>query len=199
MLGLAGQLMSIPTDFLVKTGGFSDFYGSVVQSLPAVTNETLLEPIATRAARLLCLTDEFAPLWLSMTGQEWTRDSACRLAVERREIQIQLDVLSALCLGISVEELCTIYRTQFPVLRGYETNDLYDANGRKVPGVINKLFRQHGESLSAEERTWTHPQSGVEYVFEFPFQSFDREEDMRKAYTHFEQLLAEKQIEELAK
>ena len=93
--------------------------------------------------------------------------------------------------GISIEELCTIYRTQFPVLRGYEQNDLYDANGRKVPGDMNRLYRKVGEKLTIEDRTWTHPQSGVEYVFEFPFRSFDREEDMRKAYAHFENLLGD--------
>lgn len=94
--------------------------------------------------------------------------------------------------SISSDELCTIYRTQFPVLRGYEQNDLYDANGRKVPGDMNRLYRKVGEKLTLEERTWTHPQSGVEYVFEFPFRSFDREEDMRKAYAHFENLLGDK-------
>ena len=93
---------------------------------------------------------------------------------------------------LTVDELCTIYRTQFPVLRGYEQNDLYDANGRKVPGDMNRLYRKVGENLTLEERTWTHPQSGVEYVFEFPFQSFDREEDMRKAYAHFSSMLEEK-------
>jgi len=106
-------------------------------------------------------------------------------------LQVELDALAAIALGITAEELAVAYRTQFPVLLGYERTDLYDANGRKVPGEVARLYRQLGEAMRLEERTWTHPQSEVEYMFEFPFVSYDREEDMRKAYAQFEKLLAE--------
>ncbi|PJI52529.1 hypothetical protein CTI14_40870 [Methylobacterium radiotolerans] len=68
------------------------------------------------------------------------------------------------------------------MLVGYERFDLYDAVGRKVPGDIARKIATRGQGLTLEERTWVHPQSGVEYVFELPFVSYDREEDMRKAY-----------------
>lgn len=107
-------------------------------------------------------------------------------------MQIEIDVLIGITLGLTIEELCTIYRTQFPVLRGYEQNDLYDVNGRKVPGEMNKLYRKVGEDgMSLTDRQWTHPQSGVEYTFEFPFRGFDREEDMRAAYDKFSTMLRE--------
>jgi hypothetical protein len=141
--------------------------------------------------RLISLTEVFAALG-EKAGNAAASESGVRKAAERRAIQIELDVLVALSLGVTVDELCTIYRTQFPVLLGYERNDLYDANGRKVPGDMNRLYRKVGENLTLEDRTWTHPQSGVEYVFEFPFQSFDREEDMRKAFAHFSSMLGEK-------
>ena len=38
-----------------------------------------------------------------------------------------------------------------------------------------------GEELSVADRTWVHPQSGVEYVYEFPFRQLDREADIREA------------------
>lgn len=108
----------------------------------------------------------------------------------RRRLQIEIDALTALLFELTVDELCTIYRTQFPVLRGYEQSDLYDPNGRKVPGDMNRQYRKVGESgMNAADLQWTHPQSGVEYTFEFPFRSFDREEDMRAAYAKFEPLL----------
>lgn len=123
--------------------------------------------------------------------QEWDFWSPSRIASERRLLQVDIDAIVALMMGMSLNELQVIYRTQFPVLMGYERSDLYDANGRKVPAEVNKLYRQRAEELTSTERTWSHPQSGVEYVFEFPFVSYDREEDMRKAYAHFEKLSAE--------
>jgi hypothetical protein len=106
---------------------------------------------------------------------------------------IELDALVALMFGLSAEELVTVYRTQFYVLRNtYEAREIYDAVGRKVPAELAVQYRQRGEDLTLAERTWTHPQSGAEYVFEFPFVSYDREEDMRKAYDYFEKLLTEK-------
>ncbi|WP_179154898.1 hypothetical protein [Corynebacterium fournieri] len=41
---------------------------------------------------------------------------------------------------------------------------------------------KYGAELSVADRTWTHPQSGVEYVYEYPFRQLDREADMREAY-----------------
>ena len=56
-----------------------------------------------------------------------------------------------------------------------------------------KLHRKlkPGQELSEEERTWTHPQSGATYVFEYPFRILDREADMRAAYERFKRELAE--------
>ncbi|MDF2051166.1 DNA methyltransferase [Arthrobacter sp. Cr_A7] len=190
-LELAGILGSIPVDFLAKAGSLGHFYGSVVDTLPAPIGHDLSAEVRLRAAKLICLTKDFGTLWHSATASEWIPTSPARVAAERRRLHVELDALAAILLDIDADELCTIYRTQFPVLRGYEQNDLYDANGRKVPGDMSRLYRNSGDALTLQERTWTHPQSCVEYVFEFPFQSFDREEDMRKAYSHFSSMLGD--------
>lgn len=49
---------------------------------------------------------------------------------ERRQALIELDVLTSLGLGITLEELKTIYNIQFPVLKSYEMDTWYDSNGR---------------------------------------------------------------------
>ena len=104
----------------------------------------------------------------------------------------------ALSLGVTADELCMIYRTQFPVMRKYDQQNLFDANGRLVPKEIVKAEEKAASgskgtpgSLSEAERTWTHPQSGVEYVFEYPFKPMDREAELRKAYARYEAVLAE--------
>ncbi|GAB3267604.1 Eco57I restriction-modification methylase domain-containing protein [Arthrobacter pigmenti] len=188
LLSLMGFWSSLPVDFLVKAASFGDFYGSVVELFPFPIHFT--DAIAERSARLICLTNAYAPLWNDVMDTLWTPGSPERVAAERRQLQVDLDALAALSLGLTADELCTIYRTQFPVLRGYEQNDLYDANGRKIPGVMARLYRKFGEcGIADDDLRWTHPQSGVDYTFEFPFRGLDREEDMRAAYAKFAPLL----------
>src|SRR5699024_8570617 len=139
-----------------------------------------------------CLTSAYSDIWDESIRTPWTSEKPARVALHRRALEIELDVLASIAFGLSMEELLTVYRTQFPVLYGYEQNDLYDVNGRKLPNAMNRLYRKVGEEgMTLEDRTWVHPQSEVEYVFEFPFKGVDREEDMRAAYEKFSRMLDE--------
>ncbi|GAB3188040.1 DNA methyltransferase [Nesterenkonia suensis] len=191
LLGQVGLLAGIPSDFFVKVSGSAEIqfslFGHLAQWRPELSTA---DEIVHRAARLTCLTEAYAPLWYEVMDTPWTPESPARVAAERRQLLVELDALAALSLGLTADELCIIYRTQFPVLRGYEQTDLYDANGRKVPQEMAKLYRKSGEDgMAAEDLRWTHPQSAVEYTFEFPFRSFDREEDMRAAYARFSAMI----------
>lgn len=68
---------------------------------------------------------------------------------------------------------------------------MIDANGRVVANDVMKLQKKlkDGEELTEEQRTWTHPQSEVTYVFEYPFTPLDREADLRAAYAKYEKLV----------
>ena len=140
---------------------------------------------------LNCLTTAYAPLWEEILGEPWSRDKALRIDEERRAAQIEIDVIAAISMGISADELCMVYRTQFPVMRRYDQEDHFDANGRIVPKEVMNLHKRAGgeETLSVEDRTWTNPQSGVEYTYEYPFRVLDREADMRAKYAELEQEL----------
>jgi hypothetical protein len=129
---------------------------------------------------------------LGDVSQCWTAETPLRIAADRRQALVEIDALVALMLGVTADELCTIYRTQFPVLYGYDRNrDHYDANGRLVPNEVLVRWRKRGDHLTEDERTATHP-AGTTYTYELPFRTLDREHDMRVAYAEFERRLGER-------
>jgi hypothetical protein len=215
----AAYLQSLILDFTVRATPKSDILFSTVQRLP-YGGETYGREMILRTLRLNCVTDAYADLWaacydpafrddswtglpertgwvdLGDVGPEWTPATPLRRAEDRRQALLEIDALVTLSLGLTADELCTIYRTQFPVLYGYDRNrDHYDENGRLVPNSVLTTWRKKGGNdgrFSEDELTAVHPGSGVAYTYELPFQTLDREAHMRQAYAEFERRLAER-------
>ena len=197
MTVLAGSVLSsFLIDFAQRSTGIANMYGTAIEALPTPFDGPD-NPAAERSTelylRLNCLTEAYAPLWEELMGEKWGVDTPLRKDEERRAAQVEIDAIVALSLGVTADELCMIYRTQFPVMRRYDQEDRFDANGRKVPKEILKADAalKDGAWLSEADRTWTHPQSGVSYVYEYPFRQLDREADMREAYKRVEGMVNE--------
>ena len=187
-VGLGAMYSTVLLDFVARSTGVSDLRPSILEAFPYGIEPWAHSTVIERYLRLNCLTEAYASLWEEIMGEKWGVDTPLRKDEERRAAQVEIDAIVALSLGVTAEELCMIYRTQFPVMRRYDQEDRFDANGRKVPKEILKADAKlkDGAQLSEAERTWTHPQSGVEYVYEYPFRQLDREADMREAYARFE-------------
>jgi hypothetical protein len=215
LLAAAGVSASLIVDFCVRAAPKSEILFGTLTRLPCVDHKfwELTRHLVLRALRLNCVTNAYADLWrecfdpamqsdswaggfehdrrrpLGDIGPEWTHDTPFRIAADRRQALVEIDALVALGLGLTADELCTIYRTQFPVLYGYDRKTyLYDANGRLVPSEILASWRTKGDTLTEEDRTATN-QAGNSYVYQPPFRFLDREADMRTAYAEFERRL----------
>lgn len=209
-------LSSLVNDFSVRTAPKSNIRANVISRLAIVEDHPLEWELILRAARLNCVTRAFAPLWeemweeqlmvpswssnsrpderaaLSTSPSRWNSDTPLRVAADRRLALVEIDALVALMLGLTVDELCVIYRTQFAVLHGHDRDDDYfDVNGRIVPNPVLAIWRRKGDRTSEVERTVAN-QAGNTYTYELPFVTLDREADMRRAYAHFEQLLKDR-------
>jgi hypothetical protein len=176
----------------------------------------LAAELVLRVLRLNCVTDAYADLWhhcyrtsfradawtggfeharrqpLGAVKAEWNVDTPLRIAADRRQALVEIDALVAVMLGLTADELCTIYRTQFAVLYGYDRNAyFYDANGRLAPSSVLTVWRKKGDRITEEERTATN-QAGNTYTYELPFVTLDREADIQQAYAYFQRLLEER-------
>lgn len=228
LVSFSAFCFSLPYDFYIKIKGRNNVTSNDLQALPFLSGK-YVPKIVHRALRLSCLTQYYADLWTEVATPEIKKDNwaiedprmthsyesqwhelkpkkwdwytPLRTDYLRRQALVEIDVLVALSLGMSLEELLTIYQVQFPVMRGYELVDEYDAYGTHIPNTIRKnagakefrkALKEFREENSREPETeedaltisWQidNGNEEVEKTFYPPFTKVDREEDYRRVY-----------------
>lgn len=222
LLSIATAFASIPFDYFIKTTGMSNLRITTISAMP------FLKIIDIRYLLLVCVNSSYKKLYesfwnvefrnqqwskedprlkknlFSSLTSEWSYHTPLRTDYERRQALLEIDVLIAMELGMTLDQLITIYRIQFPVLRQYELDTWYDANGRIVFTTNRSLI-----GVGFDRTTWestikdapagrkvylkvmddTMPGGPKERTIEYvaPFDRCDREEDYDTAWKFFEE------------
>ena len=217
---------SLPFDFYIKLTGKGSGGIGVMSGLPCFSSK-YDNRLILNSLMLNSLNKFYSSLWsenfkeifkfeawskkdirldnkcFSSLTNEWTWDTPLRTDYERRQALVEIDVLTAMALGMTLEQLKTIYRIQFPVLQQYEADTWYDANGRIVfttnrsltgVGFDRKQWESEIKGAEAGKKFYrtitddTQPGGPVERTIEYvaPFDRCDREKDYETAWEFFE-------------
>ena len=220
---MAAFSSSIILDFFIKTIGASDIYPNRIDSFPIQVTEKFKNALYCRTLLLNCLTSLYSDLWsecfkteykkeewsindkrlksYSLLSENWNMNIPLRNYYERRQALVEIDVLVAMALGLSLNDLELIYEIQFPVLQQNENDTWYDRNGRIVftcskglVGVgVDRPTWNTIKDLPAGE-TYVHTidpkrselYGGQQVTYYAPFDKCDRIADYRRAWAFFE-------------
>jgi len=223
LLEIQSLSSSIVLDFFMKTIGASNLTDSRLSAFPLGIEEKYKSQLFNRTLQLNCLNKYYAPLWqdnwqetfaqdqwskndsrlkpFASLTREWQWSTPLRNWLERRQALVEIDVITAMALGLTLEELTLIYNVQFPVLQQNEDDTWYDTKGNIVftcskglTGVgLDRPVWDTIKNLKAGE-TYEHTiekselYKGQKMTYYAPFDKCDRVEDYKVAWEHFEEV-----------
>lgn len=221
LLEIQSLCSSIVLDFYIKVLGKANLYLESLNILPIGVNSIFKPALFVRTLLLNCLNAFYAPLWERNYQEDfredtWTKEDArlkpfasltpnwnwhtpLRNWYERRQALVEIDVITAIALGLTLEELILIYNVQFPVLQQNEDDTWYDQRGNIVftcskgltgVGLDRKEWDEIKDLKTGETYEHTITKSelyfGKKVTYYAPFDKCDRIEDYKLAWGVFE-------------
>ena len=215
LVAFEGFVSSIVADLVIKLNGRGNVHNSDISIVPTITRDDIKSAVIARVLALQCLSTAFDEYYesieLSGSSPEMLRSAfngtdfsiqmrpRVRGDLMRRLTQIEIDVLCALELDLTADELIQIYKVQFPVMKDYEEVDEYDTRGQRLPNTKRKdaggtevrAARTDHDGVSPLTVSWEidNGNQTVTKTFYPPFAHVDRIEDYRTAYRVFSERL----------
>ena len=218
---MTGLSSSLVMDFYLKTLGKSNLYDETIKNFPLGISGKFKSALFVRTLQLNSLNKYYAPLWeesfqeafkqetwslqddrlkqFSSLTKEWSWHTPLRNYFERRMALVEIDVITAMALNLSLEELILMYNIQFPVLQQNEDDTWYDTKGNIVftcskglvgVGLDRPEWNTIKDMVTGETNEHTITKSelyqGEKITYHAPFTKQDRVEDYKRAWTHFE-------------
>lgn len=215
----AATFSSLPFDFFIKMAGKTNLHEDNAGKLPIFDeNNGIINSLKWRALMLNCMTQYYQELWQDQYStainsetwakedlrlnnnkfknltKEWKWETPLRSDYERRQALIEIDVLTSMALGMTLQQLKDIYNIQFYILKNRELGQYFDKKGRIVP--TNKISNweqikdyREGQLVSQTVTDDTMPGGPVERTITYvaPFDKCDREKDYETAWKFFEE------------
>lgn len=233
---MAALCAAVPMDAYMKIMASQNLTSVRIQGFPLGVDDKYKASLRIRTLQLNCLTKYYSELWsevwddkylsdswskederlhsFASLTESWTHSTPLRNYFERRQALVEIDVLTAMALGLSLDNLETIYTIYFPVLQQNENDTWYDAEGKIVftcskglTGVGldrpawnamrgNPITDADGIIIAYEgaEPQYTHTidprkselYGGQQQTFIAPYNRCDRIADYRTAWAHYE-------------
>ena len=221
LLLFSSTMSSIVMDFLVKVNGWKNIQPNSIRNLPII--DSFSNQLIYRVLKLNCLTRAFEDLWnrnwntefskdswcksddrlsdLTKDTDQWSMDTPLRNEFERRLSLVEIDVLTSMAFGVTLEELINLYEIQFSILYQNENDTWYDQKGNIVftcskgltgVGVDRPVWNTISDMKEGETYEHTIEKSELyhreQVTYYAPFEKCDRVEDYKVAWAHFEKI-----------
>ena len=233
LVEFAGIVSSIVMDFFINTIGSHNLTDSRMVSFPLGISNKFRPALLIRTLMLNCLTKYYADLWektfmeemssfdwslldnrltsITNVTSKWSHNNVLHNAYERRMALVEIDVITAMALGLSLDDLILIYTSQFAVLQQNEDDTWYDNHGNIVftrnvglsgVGMERNIWEDiRGEQIDENTYTGTAPTyvhtidpkkselyGGQQVTYYAPYTRCDRIADYHRAWAHFEKI-----------